>query len=232
MGAVDGSVNLNKLIEDYKIKNYVETGTGRCESLIKTFSYDLKRYGIELDERLYEQTVAQLGNYVSMFKGYTKDVMHDVLTVLDDSPTLFWLDAHYPGSDYFGQPYDSVQDKELRAPLELELKEILSARDISNDVLLMDDLRMYVDRPFQHGNWFLREPENNYDFVNDLIGTTHTITEHMAHEGYIICLPISVQTTISCIKPQPFVNEMFTVGAGGIRIQEPSTEVFKIIPGA
>ena len=55
-------------------------------------------------------------------KTTTARILSRVLNNIDDSPTLFWLDAHFPGSDYQGLAYDSEKDDEKRIPLEVELK--------------------------------------------------------------------------------------------------------------
>jgi hypothetical protein len=88
--------------------------------------------------------------------------------------------------------------------MEEELRIISKNRDISNDIIFMDDLRIYVDRDFTMRNWEDRKTigSDGYDFVEDLIGETHTINEHLGDEGYLLAFPIryTKEEVISIIK--------------------------------
>ena len=193
MGLVSHPVRLDTLVEKYNLKNFVETGTGDGSSMdIVTQSglFD-NLYGVELDEDWCEKAVKRFPN-VKMYQGYTKDEMYKVIDDLDDKPTLFWLDAHFPGADYKGQRYDAEKDDTIRIPLESELKIITENRDYSKDVFLMDDLRIYRDGPYVAGSWEWRSTagSENCDFMEDLIGETHILIEHHADQGYMIGYPI------------------------------------------
>jgi len=195
MGRIQNPANLPEMCKKFGIKNYVETGVGRGEGInyiLRNVKMD-KLYGIELDERLYS-TYDEIfaGHSVEIFEGYSHEQMPNVLEKLDNNPTLFWLDAHFPGGDYFGEGYGSEQDFVKRLPMEEELRIISKNRDISNDIIFMDDLRIYVDRNFSSGNWHERSTigAEGYDFVEELIGKTHTISEHLGDEGYILAFPI------------------------------------------
>jgi hypothetical protein len=205
MGIVSNPVKLNELCNKFNIKNYAETGVGRGDSLRKMFSLGCieRFYGIEVDERLYNSYAQMFSNYpVDFFYGYSHEVMSDLVKKLNDSPTLFWLDAHFPGC-YFSEGFDEP-DLVKRLPLEQELSIISDGRNISNDVIIMDDLRMYVDRQFSDGNWDKREilGGNGYQFIIDILEKTHNIKEHYADQGYIIAFPnkFSEEDIMSVIK--------------------------------
>ena len=79
-------------------------------------------------------------------------------------------------------------------PLERELEIISLLRPAAKDVIICDDLRIYVDGPFQHKN----VPEDvrpfcprdrNIDFVYRLMDATHDVKELYEHEGYILITP-------------------------------------------
>lgn len=195
MGQIQNPTNLPEMCKKFGIKNYVETGVGRgygMQYILENTEID-KVYGIELDERLYSTYESLFsGHSVEIFKGYSHEQMPSVLEKLDNNPTLFWLDAHFPGGDYFGEGYGSEKDDVKRLPMEEELRIISQNRDISNDVIFMDDLRIYVDRDFRAGSWSERSVAGaeGYDFVEELIGKTHTISEYLGDEGYILAFPI------------------------------------------
>ena len=194
MGIVSYPVKLDVIVEKYGIKNFVETGTGPGISMniaVKSNLFE-KLYGVELDEDWFNEAINKFPN-VKMYQGFSKDVMYDVLKDLDDSPTFFWLDAHFPGADYRGQKYDAEKDDSIRIPLESELKIISENRDCSKDVFLMDDLRIYKDAPFTAGVWEDRRTAGakNCDFMEVLIGKTHILIENHNDQGYMTGYPVN-----------------------------------------
>jgi len=207
MGRIQNPTHLEQMCRKFEIKNYVETGVGKGHAM--KYVLDLgcidQAYGIELDNRLFETYEKIFTNQpVEFFYGYSHEQMENVLKELDKNPTLFWLDAHFPGADYFGEGYGSEKDFIKRLPMEEELRIISKNRDISNDIIFMDDLRIYVDRDFTMRNWEDRKTigSDGYDFVEDLIGETHTINEHLGDEGYLLAFPIryTKEEIISIIK--------------------------------
>jgi hypothetical protein len=195
MGMIQNPANLKEMCEKFGIKNYVETGVGTGRGMKHVLEHAAidKAYGIELDERLFDTYNEVFQEYsVEFFKGYSHEEMSNVLTKLDNNPTLFWLDAHFPGGDYFDEGYGKEKDFVKRLPMEEELRIISQNRDISSDIIFMDDLRIYVDRDFGQGNWDDRKTlgGDGYQFVEDLIGETHTINEHLGDEGYLLAFPI------------------------------------------
>ena len=196
MGQINHPMKLKETLESFGIKNFVETGTGDGSSMNKVIDTEVldKQYGIELDIELFSNLMKQYdGNEnVILFNGYSEDCMDAVLEELSEDPTLFWLDAHFPGADYGPAGYGDEEDLNKRLPMEAELKIMKEKRDLSKDVIFMDDLRIYVDRDFEAGNWPERSKfgANGYDFVEELIGDTHILVEHLADQGYLLAFPI------------------------------------------
>ena len=192
-------MKLKETLESFGIKNFVETGTGDGSSMNKVIDTEVldKQYGIELDTELFSNLMKQYdGNEnVIIFNGYSEDCMDAVLEELSEDPTLFWLDAHFPGADYGPAGYGDEEDLNKRLPMEAELKIMKEKRDLSKDVIFMDDLRIYVDRDFEAGNWPERSKfgANGYDFVEELIGDTHILVEHLADQGYLLAFPIDTE---------------------------------------
>ena len=196
MGQINRPMKLKETLESFGIKNFVETGTGDGSSMNKVIATEVlnKHYGIELDEELFGNLMKQNdGNeQVVLFHGYSEECMGAVLEELSDDPTLFWLDAHFPGADYGPAGYGDEGDIDKRLPMGSELKIMKEKRDLSKDVIFMDDLRNYVDRDFEAGNWSERSKfgADGYDFVEDLIGDTHILVENLSDQGYLLAFPI------------------------------------------
>ena len=198
MGRINHPINLEKLVKVLNLKNFVESGTGDCSSMKIAADLNLfeNLYGIDLDEDLYNRAVSMFKSSVKMYNGYSKDEMLKIVGELSDRPTLFWLDAHFPGADYKGAKYDAEKDDSKRIPLEAELKIISENRDITNDVFIIDDLRIYTDLP--GGSWEFRSTAGaeNHDFIETLIGKTHLLVEHHRDQGYMLGFPLSVSEEI------------------------------------
>ena len=195
MGIINHTVKLGKLVNEFNLKNFVESGTGTGDSMKVVVNGRLFKnyYGIELEKFYIEQLEKTFEDEVKFYNGYSKDEMENVLDDLDTCPTLFWLDAHFPGSDYKHLPYDSIKDETIRIPLEIELEIISKTRDISKDIFIIDDLRVYKDGDYEDGGpWVHRKTAGakNCDFIEKLIGKTHILVEHYRDQGYIIAFPI------------------------------------------
>lgn len=197
MGQINHPVKLKEMLETFEIKNFVESGTGDGSSMDKVLLTESVEYcyGVELDDELFEVLEDKYNDleYVKLYKGYTEDRFSDVLDDLDNSPTLFWLDGHFPGADYGPAGYGDEKDLSKRLPMETELRIMKEKRDLSKDIIFMDDLRIYVDRDFEAGSWQQRKlyGAEGYDFVEDIIGDTHTLIEHHGDQGYLLAFPIT-----------------------------------------
>lgn len=116
--------------------------------------------------------------------------------------TIFWLDAHFVGSDGGHNPYNSDEDLKSRLPLEWELR-ILEQRILSyRDVIIIDDVRIYEDGPFASGTFddamkamnspVRRTQISPYKSIDPLLepfAKSHLIFKLYDHQGYVIMLP-------------------------------------------
>jgi hypothetical protein len=187
MGQIYQAIKPKEVIETFGIKNFVETGTGIADSLSHILNVrpdDLNVYTIELMDELHNQLVERFEGTpnLHLIKGYSNVEMKTVVEQLSSEPTLFWHDAHFPGADFNinGASYTSEPDPVKRIPLESELRVIKeSGRDISKDVFVLDDLRVYKDGPYEGGNWNLRNVAgaDNIDFVYELLEVCKDLIE-------------------------------------------------------
>lgn len=196
MGQINHPVKLEQMLKSFGIKNFVETGTGDGSSMDKVLLTEIvdNAYGIELDDELYANLEKAYDgiDYMHLYKGYSEDEMANVMDDIDDEPALFWLDAHFPGADYGPAGYGAEEDVNKRLPMEAELRVMKEKRDLSKDIIFMDDLRIYVDRGYEAGNWDQRKMYggDGYDFVEELIGDTHVLVEHHGDQGYLLAFPV------------------------------------------
>jgi hypothetical protein len=181
--------DLTNYFTDYGIKNYFETGLGVGECLRYSMSFPFQKlFSVDLDEGLIEQS-RYLEEYVPQLPA--------------DEPVLFWLDAHFLGSDIRGVPYaESIQThKRDSLPLEDEVKIITRLRDTSKDVIICDDYHLIcADLDCQwkrEGNVFKERElaeslgiELNPYFLYRAFEKTHQITISPIHQGYFCATPL------------------------------------------
>jgi hypothetical protein len=206
MGQINQAVNVSDVINTFAIKNFVETGTGTGESLGNVLSLpeskELTLYSIELIDQIYEYLTGKFKNdNLNLIKGYSHEEIVKIMDTISNEPTLFWHDAHFPGADFKidGATYTSEKDPVKRIPLEYELRGVInSGRDISKDIFIIDDLRVYKDGDYETGNWDLREQAgaDNIDFVYELFDDTHIIIESLVAQGFLILFPINTEVSV------------------------------------
>jgi hypothetical protein len=195
MGHIN-EVDLEKYIKNYNIKNYFETGTGMgdCLSYIMN-NHEFDRYiTVEINEQIHNNAKQRLSNIdknAEFYLGTSKEVLEKVLPEVEGS-TLFFLDAHFPGADFQLAQYWDEKDEDLRIPLKKELETIINfKKGYEKDVIVIDDLRIYEDGPYEGGNWDLRHiaGSNDISFVKNLLGKTHRIYKSYKSQGFLIALP-------------------------------------------
>jgi len=187
---VDG----NDIKTKFGIKVFVETGTAdglQFNDYIR-FGYD-DYYSCEINTEQYEIAVRNVNHLpnVHIFNQYSVEFLTNLLPKIKDIPTVFWLDAHLPGSE-IGLPLDYEKDDKLRMPLEDEITLIKQLKNINNDIIICDDLRHYIDGNFGSGNWDLRPilGGNNIEFIYKNFQDTHNIQLNYEYGGCLILTPI------------------------------------------
>jgi hypothetical protein len=210
--------DLTSLIDDYCLKNYVETGTGMGISLSHALSYKSldNLFSIEIDpqlanSRLLHQQISEAKSTTQTAKVLNSDSISGLRVllqnVINESPTLFFLDAHFPGSDFFSVPYGDSVDASSTAgiPLLLEMAEISNSRNSAKkDLIIIDDLFLFEDGEFAFGTEhpekvqsirsMLRERDL---FLGDsfpavlrlLFGPNRQFRRFYEHQGYLMILP-------------------------------------------
>jgi hypothetical protein len=193
MGSLD-HFNLNNYIQKYNIEYLIETGTYKGDAVQYALQFNLKNiYSVELIKEFYEYSSKRFENNknVKIINNTSKKGLIEILSKKEIKNCLFWLDAHLP--NFYQKQYggDYNKNKELLIPLEDEIKTIIANKNISNDIFIIDDLRIYEIGNFQKGNWngVIIAGVGGIDFIYELLGKTHTIQKLYDDEGYIICTP-------------------------------------------
>jgi hypothetical protein len=186
--------DIREIKERYNLDIFIETGTGLGDSLSYVYNFDFEElYSIELYKEVYDVVYEKFKNKlnIKIINKSSYDGLNDILSKLDKNKRiLFWLDAHFHGSDFGYTTYGSEKDNKIRIPLEEEIKLISSYRKDCNDYFIIDDLRIYEDGDFQNGNWDDRKKfgGDGIDFIYDNL-KDYNILKDYRNEGYIICIP-------------------------------------------
>jgi hypothetical protein len=195
--------DLTDIILKYDLEYYFETGTGIGECLEYALRYPFKElYSVDIDDELIKAArnkFAETDKDLKLFTGTSEDILREhVPSLPKDSPTLFFLDAHFPGADFHKISYEeSIRTyKEVAFPLEEEIKIIQEARDTSRDVIILDDLMLYEPSDkYEHKGWeygWLQEELNlatSSQFIYDAFQETHNFTKDYRNQGYLVITP-------------------------------------------
>ena len=164
------------ILEDINCSVFFETGTGTGASLEYASDHKqfLRLYSVEIHQGTAEKAARYFANkpQVHVLNMDSLTALRQVLpTVAQEERILFFLDAHFPGEaapDFAG--YQAPIPLETKLPLEQELELISRTRGNCRDVILIDDLRIYENGPFEAGNTppeqeTLDPARKNIDFV-------------------------------------------------------------------
>lgn len=217
--------NLSKISHLYNTRFFVETGT--FEGTTTQHAYDVlssdkktdgnnqitKFWTIELDELYYQKAVERFKLHPRI-EVYHKDSIAglEYLNTQCCDNAIFWLDAHFIGSDGGHCSYDNDNDLKSRLPLEWELKILQERITKHKDVIIIDDVRIYEDGPYHNGTFddamrsmnssVRRVQISPYNSIEPLLkpfAKTHHVYKLYNDQGYIILLPKSEDVNIESI---------------------------------
>ena len=197
---------LTDYIDRYNLKYYFETGTGKAECLEYALRYPFEEYWtVDIDEDLIEESFNKFKNMsknINLLIGKSTEILDEyVPQIPKESPTLFYLDAHFPGADFQKCTYEeSIREHKKDAfPLEEEVDVILEKRDISKDVFIIDDLVLYEEGDFEclkvgcvwEYGWLQEELDLKTDskFLYEKFERTHDFKKDLRSQGYLIITP-------------------------------------------
>jgi hypothetical protein len=193
MGVIN-QFNLERIIRDYNIQYFFETGTWKGDAVAYALQFPFKKIiSAEIIPVIADEAILkfQWEPRVTIVKSKSSEALSAELPALGGN-CLFWLDAHFPGADAGLERYDAVEDEDIRLPLEKELTIIHKLRKNFQDVFIIDDLRVYEEGPYENGNSpadSLPRNERNLDFIYQLFDRTHITMKTYRNEGYILLFP-------------------------------------------
>lgn len=197
--------DLNDFIKKYNTTIYFETGTGIGESLGYATNYNFNKfYTVDIDKDLSDTILKKYinNNKITIICDYSTNALNNFLPKIPkDESILFFLDAHFPGADFHKISYEeSIRKYKKDAfPLEEELRMILNHRDVSNDVIVIDDFVLYENGDYEsikngaiwQYSWLQTELnlKTESNFIYELFNKTHDFTKDNRHQGYLIMTP-------------------------------------------
>lgn len=216
---------LSKISQLYDTRFFVETGTFEGDTM--QYAYDIlssnkkddgsdqiaKFWTVELDDLYYQRAVNRfkLHPRIEVYHKNSIAGLEYINTQCSDN-TIFWLDAHFIGSDGGHTSYDNDDNLKSRLPLEWELKVLQERIDKYEDVIIIDDVRIYEDGPYHCGTFddamksmnssVRRVQISPYSSIEPLLkpfAKTHDVYKLYNHQGYIILLPKKVNLNIESI---------------------------------
>lgn len=182
--------DIDALASRHGCRWFCETGYGRGSGIEEAVKHPFERiYSVE-----YLPEVASAANArwredlrVYVAPGHSPEILEELLR-LHPSPGLFWLDAHYPGLDTESGSVEA--DEETTLPLQAELSKFEGR---PGDVILIDDLRIYTGQSWEYDTLKISavsSPQLGKLDLSQFI-STHTITQYLTMEGYLVLEPIS-----------------------------------------
>ncbi len=177
------SLPIHQLVPKFGLNAFVETGTwlGAGVACARCFSALQEFHSIELSEEFYSQArkMFDFDSRVHLYCGNSGEVLPHVLArpTLHDRRILFWLDAHFP------EVYGVSSGDQL--PLRRELETIFRMRPRNDDLIIVDDWRIYEDGDYEHG----RFPNPVQLNIEELVENRYNISKAVWQTGFLILSP-------------------------------------------
>ena len=198
--------NIDEIKKRYNVEVFVETGTFYGDTIQWLKSKFTELHSIEIDKNLYEKADERFkfDKNVIIHHGASTEILKNILPKINKS-TLFWLDAHFPGADAGTAPYDGEPNEDLRVPLYSEIQEIAKRKTNFKDVIIIDDLWLYEDGPYEWGSFDEHNKKHNRDikrekivskdssFLYEAFKDTHDYNKFYNHQGYLIFVPKNIK---------------------------------------
>lgn len=201
--------NLGKISKQYDCPYFFETGTwmGNGLAYAKNTPFT-KLYSSEIMPEIADKARTRFSaeNRIEIFTGNSTAVFEQTLPIIHGN-CVFWLDAHFPGAEEGLKDYNEYDNEQVKLPLEKELQLIKDIRPDFQDVILIDDLRIYETGPFKSGNLpegILPPSFRSIDFVFGLFGDSHEVVRSYEDEGYLLLFPKHIYQKLSSFSESIF----------------------------
>lgn len=184
--------DIEKLIKDFDLSVFIETGTAYGDGLSFAAQFNFnKLYSIEYSKELFDICCNKFtDNRINLINWDSKNGLEFVLKEENElnNNILFWLDSHFHLAPITGNEETfNAGEEELRYPLQDELDLIKKYRINCKDIIIIDDLRIYENGPYECGNLpeFINKPKNKLNYHID----GYKEMRDYNNEGYLILMP-------------------------------------------
>jgi hypothetical protein len=173
-----------------ELSRAVETGTWRGEGARRLAAVFPEVVTIELSPELHEAArhVLTTNSHVRLLHGQSPAVLRELV---DGTPTLYWLDAHWSHGDTAGQDDQCPLLEEIAA---------ISGGSTPTDCILIDDARYFLatpERPLDPAQWptiwdvfealCFAWPDHRVTVAHDIVVAVppqaRDVADHFAHES-------------------------------------------------
>ncbi len=219
--------NLRAIRELANIDLLVETGTGAGISVSWALKCGFREiHSIEIEERLNQHNLAQFASNasVNLHFGESANLLKSIVSQVKGKK-LVYLDAHFVGGADFGMtPYEQAREVPESFPL---LDELAALQDHfgSDDILVVDDARMYQEGGFQLGMCpgFARQwgRQAELEALFDHWAESHVQVVLESDHGYFILIPKEFEESIPAllnILPHDGDQQQFMVQEGVVGV--------------
>lgn len=196
--------NIKQLRDKCKLDTFIETGTLYGDGVQFAKEQGFRQiYSIEIMPNLAQKAQERFANdpNIKIIEGNSPQVLKNLL--VENLPNaLFWLDSHFPGGDSNERTYEDEKDVNVRTPLEAEIEVIKTSRETHKDVIIIDDLWLYEDGPFEWGSFDEHQKRckrtitrqqllhgKDASFIYNAFKETHNIKKFYQHQGYVVMIP-------------------------------------------
>jgi hypothetical protein len=200
--------DIKSLVEKYNLKIFIETGSADCQGptcgLLEAKRHKLRLNSCDLNPKFVEMCLEKFPE-ANILNLDSREFLKKVLP-MNDEPTLFWLDAHFPTQDI------SDGSKEQQFPI---LQELFLIKDLKknfeNDVIMCDDIHTFNvgDNPiFNPQMAHVGYNEHSIEYHKKIFADTHDCELIKFDTGVLIYTPkAKTQTDVE------FLNKFyFTAG--------------------
>lgn len=184
---------VEELTERHGLSTFVETGTGRGDSLIWAAQWPGFQHllSCEIEPLLAVGAIALLNEdrRVSIAR-MESGLFIRLFAASQLPPALVWLDAHYPGAGFGLGDYNDARPDEERLPLEREL--LALAERPAKDLIIIDDLRIYETGDYEDGPLPAdvegSPTKNGANWIRDMF-PEHQSAVVTRDQGYLLLFP-------------------------------------------
>jgi len=177
----DKCENLTLLHKQFSFTTMIETGCFKGDSIeyASRFKFLKSIYSCDIEPTYVEHCLNRFGSdsRISIQQQDSHEFLETILPKLfQENSILFWLDAHFHKLAAFPEYNDTDY------PLVKELEIIQRHRSTNNDVIVIDDVYTYVDRPKNFKVPF-KIPTVGLNFLNEY-GYTYRL--YQTDKGYLM----------------------------------------------